>query len=92
MYNNLKCSRKKTFISYLLFYFGCCSGFATVYLTMLTNRCSKIKTAREQGKKTEAIYHMLTNEERVIVIILYACRFYVSFLNFIRVFDFCTEL
>ena len=47
-------------------------------MTIIDNLCIKIKTAKERGDKTGAIFSLLTREEKTILVILYACRFYVS--------------
>ena len=45
---------------------------------MLTSLRKKVESAKNRGLKSLEIVHILTTEEHIVCLILYACRFYVS--------------
>ena len=48
------------------------------FYLMLTSLCKKVESAKNRGLKSLEIVHILTTEEHIVCLILYACRFYVS--------------
>ena len=48
------------------------------FYLMLTSLRKKVESAKNRGLKSLEIVHILTTEEHIVCLILYACRFYVS--------------
>ena len=48
------------------------------FCLMLTSLRKKVESAKNRGLKSLEIVHILTTEEHIVCLILYACRFYVS--------------